>query len=223
MSLLLQGYRKVFTILVFILMNYEAALGFPLPSFRMRNDASSRSASFKQKERLGPKSHVFCSPEDNMQHILGLNDRFSRWRWLQKLLDEETDPSETNKVLFQVLSVYLKFPSEDGEASPELTTSRRTNIQYLLQNARGDIIEAVSEFTELSDSSIYEDLEKILPDPEREEDAFKSLWDIVMELHGRESVKFNEREGREEWRMRCVVARVLLFYDFLSRGIPVVT
>ena len=72
--------------------------------------------------------------------------------------------------------------------------------------------------------AILERLEQFLPNPSEDEEAHKSLWDLVIELHGRESVKSNEMSSKHpteylDWKLRNVVARILIHHDFLSLGI----
>jgi hypothetical protein len=59
-------------------------------------------------------------------------------------------------------------------------------------------------------------IEKLLPDPLDKEDASKGAWDTVGELHGKTAMAFNEREGRPEWKTVCMVARVMIYYEFLT-------
>ena len=94
--------------------------------------------------------------------------------------------------------------------------------------------------------SILEQIEKLLPDPDEDEDAYKSTWDVIIDLYGRESVRVKEealqREKLEQcvdvsdndgsgsnskrycadslqWRTLCTVGRVLIHYDFLTKGV----
>ena len=94
--------------------------------------------------------------------------------------------------------------------------------------------------------SILEQIEKLLPDPDEDEDAYKSTWDVIIDLYGRESVRVKEealqREKLEQcvdvsdndgsgsnskrycadslqWRTLCTVGRVLIHYDFLTEGV----
>lgn len=68
---------------------------------------------------------------------------------------------------------------------------------------------------------MLEQLEELLPDPKEDEDAHRSLWDLVLELHGREAVKINETKTPKDldWKLRNVVARLLMHHDFLTLGI----
>lgn len=90
--------------------------------------------------------------------------------------------------------------------------------------------------------SILEQIEQLLPDPVEDEEAFKSAWDVVIDLYGRESVRVREealqreKEGNMivvdfdnneskfnaenlQWRTLCAVGRVLLHFDFLTKGV----
>mmetsp|Transcript_18819 Transcript_18819/g.44089 ORF Transcript_18819/g.44089 Transcript_18819/m.44089 type:complete len:292 (-) Transcript_18819:13-888(-) len=84
--------------------------------------------------------------------------------------------------------------------------------------------------------ALLEQIEKLLPDEYEEDEAHKSAWDVVIDLHGRESVKFHEQalqlereNGNEEdgvynadnlqWRTQQSIVRLLLHFDFLTKGI----
>jgi hypothetical protein len=64
-------------------------------------------------------------------------------------------------------------------------------------------------------------MQQLLPQLDEDEDASKGLWDTIIELHGRESVKINERKVPQDigWKTRCLIARLLIFYDFLTDGL----
>jgi hypothetical protein len=155
---------------------------------------------------------------------LGLEDRFDRWRYLQKLLDEETEPSATNKLLYLVLEGYEKYPrpkfeATDATGSPERTNERMEKITSALTSLAED-----GSFPLLSDpqedaADLVARLEELLPDPVEEEDDNKGTWDTIMELHGRESVKINQQKPTLAWKARCLVARLIIYYDFLVLGI----
>lgn len=93
--------------------------------------------------------------------------------------------------------------------------------------------------------SILEKIEQLLPDPVEDEEAFKSAWDVVIDLYGRESVRVREEALQREkeggmvdadgnngssleccpenlqWRTLCAVGRVLIHFDFLTKGVLV--
>ncbi len=66
---------------------------------------------------------------------------------------------------------------------------------------------------------ILEQIESVLPTAEEHEDAL-SLHGALMELHGREAVKYRKtRNPKLAWKRSCGLARLLLHFDFLSLGI----
>ena len=186
--------------------------------FRINAPKFSRS-SWRERFQL------HASTASDVRDRLGLIDRFDRWRYLQKLLDEETSADDTNQILFLVLDGFLKYPrpkwrDSDETGSPELTPERRALIENILENAKDGKVLAITEADDTIDNEkVLKQLEKILPDPEDDEDGHKGTWDSIIELHGREAVKINEQEARAEWRSRCLLARVIIYYDFLMYGL----
>ncbi|KAL7541252.1 hypothetical protein ACHAWF_006888 [Thalassiosira exigua] len=91
--------------------------------------------------------------------------------------------------------------------------------------------------------SILEGIEKLLPDPEEDEESHKGAWDVVIDLHGRESVRMREESLQAQrkkgggnvvlesgsglkccgeslqWRTLCTVGRLLIHFDFLTKGV----
>jgi hypothetical protein len=175
---------------------------------------------------------ISFSSSDDIDASLGLVDRFDRWRFLQKLLDEEVDPSDLVLVLLAVLQTFLNDPNSTDDAeessSPVLTKDLRAIIESVLEDSTAHAIQQLLSAksvlpTQLDverPAEILARLEQLLPDPIDEEDASKGLWDTVIELHGRESVKINERDGgTTSWKTYCLIARILLYYDFLTKGL----
>jgi hypothetical protein len=165
------------------------------------------------------------SSQTNMTERFGLNDRFDRWRFLQRLLEAEEKADAVNQILFSVLQGALKYPrpkhqTSDENGSPEMTNDLCSKIEKLLDAGLNGAIPALED-PECTPGSeiVLQKLEDILPDPQEDEDAYKSLWDIVIELHGREMVKINEGNGSPEWKAVCLVARILVHFDFLNYGI----
>jgi hypothetical protein len=137
---------------------------------------------------------------------VGLNDRFDRWRFLQNLLEGDVENEVCNRVLLQVLKNSLDRKGDHLETgTAEITSELRTKLESVITSRDGPLVSYES----------LDELEKLIPDISEDEDAFKSSWDTVMEIHGRESVKLNEIEGSPEWKLSCLVARVLLHFDFL--------
>lgn len=232
-----------------------------------RRSANSCSGVFRSNNGFLGKTKMATSEEENtninsnsfdrgalLDERLGLVDRFDRWRFLQRLLDGEVNPTDTAGVLMALLEekfdtrrqpkALLPNGSEENmeDNSTVLTAERFTAVERFLSNDRNlrgvqQFLTTGSESEKMSDdneatgivvtatattttpsASLLMDLETLLPDPIDDEDASKGLWDIVIELNGRESVKINERDGRFAWKLRCMIARILLYYDFLSKG-----
>lgn len=136
----------------------------------------------------------------------GLTDRFGRWRYLQSFLDEEQE------MPLQILSFVLRRALEENDPSSEeaLSQERQDTIRELFPDDPRLVAEG--------DASIPSDkLDILLPDEYDEEDAYKSLWDIVKELHGASAVGMDLRDP--SWCERCAVARLLIHHDFLFRGL----
>jgi hypothetical protein len=191
-----------------------------------------------------------------------LEDTFDRWRFLQKLLDD--DINDADDILF-VLQACIQQSYQRLQSTPSrlatihqsqnLTSSMASAVaspadvlsplsfddtdglieerldimSFILQEKSSATINRLLQALEndSAPSSAYtpqdfrflDQLERLLPDPALDEDAAKGLWDTVIELHGRESVRINEQQKTMNWRTRCLIARVLIFYDFLSAGI----
>jgi hypothetical protein len=139
------------------------------------------------------------------------SDRFDRWKFLQDLLDDSLEKDEdAEQVLFAVLQGY---PLEgDGNGIPVATPEQKETVQNLLLEATGMI-------PAFSDLETLRQVEALLPDPLEDQDGFKSAWDTVLELHGREMVQVNEEAATERWKALSIVGRVLIHYEFLTEGI----
>jgi hypothetical protein len=193
------------------------------------------------RQKRGGGFKVFASSSTTMleetMNRLGLQgEKFDRWRHLQKLLDDETDPVDTNRLVYGVLERYYnakKIKSGDDEddidTAPERTTERLLAIGKIVQEYSShqslDVISSSSFGTEAKDSndanmsnvSLQQALMEILPHPVNEEDDHKGTWDTVMELHGREGVRIEEQTPNNlAWKERCLAARILIYYDFLD-------
>lgn len=137
-----------------------------------------------------------------------LSDRFDRWRFLQRVLDRDVDVGVVSQALLKVLDKSLK--REDTDDADDNRTKITPDLRKKITNVIEDSGASLNSF---------EALDALIPDMDEDEDACKSLWDTVMEIHGRESVKLNESEGTPEWKLACVQSRALLHFDFLYEGI----
>jgi len=150
---------------------------------------------------------------------LDLTASFGRWRFLQRLLDEDAKNTDVNQVLYAVLVGFLERPRRKEEVPNEM-------VSPILNDFNRNIIEGVlvvnAESVDLfgDDSTINEhvlgELERLLPDPVENGDAHKGAWDTVCEIHGRGSVQVNEGKARKSWKAVSSIARLLIYYDFLT-------
>lgn len=141
---------------------------------------------------------------------------------MQNFLDAEVKASDINQVLYSVLDAYLKYPPPDSSevVSPLATSDVCDTINQLLSNDGSSIPAFQDPDCSPGDAEVLQKLASLLPDPRENEDAFKGSWDTVLELHGREAVKINESKATPEWNAISMVARVLIYFDFMTRGIP---
>lgn len=165
----------------------------------------------------------------------GSEDRFDRWRFFQDFLEGDyPSPDVVNIILYRVLKGALKLPqTSDGSDSEavEISAEVREKIEEILSDYSTEgRVEAVVTITNTDIdyeeahekvSDILQQLEMVLPDPIEAEQDYKSLWDTVIEIHGREAVKYNESQKPVslDWKIASTVTRVLLHYDFLTHGI----
>ncbi len=212
-------------------------------------------SSTKQiKPPFGMKSLIVNSQShDDLDYIqiplverLDLSSRFSRWKILQDILEEEDTPTaqDINELLFVILKSFLDnprpliLPSGDTNPSPTLSNKQRQLLvdelfQYRSEGVANEessigYINAIPTDESGDDSMDYENekiievynlLENLHPDRDEDEDAFKGCWDLVMELYGKEATKHSEQSGDKCWKMRSSVVRLLIHYDFLVDGI----
>jgi hypothetical protein len=152
-----------------------------------------------------------------------LEDRFGRWRFLQRLLDGEVSGHDASELLVAVLrkSLAVSRTKEGSEGSVELSLEQRNRLQaFLDQMDDGEGNASLFEEGQLVlDPSKADQLAALLPNMDSDEDAYKGLWDTVIEIHGREAVKIDEASRSPTWTACCLTARLLIHYDFLAEGV----
>ena len=127
-----------------------------------------------------------------------------------------------NAILFDILIGVLKDPrppieDSDFTGSPEITPELREKIEAVVSVISNEKVFALEDpECRPGNETLLQLLEDLLPDPREDEDGHKSLWDIVIELHGRESVKINEKGAAPDWKAWCLIARLFLHFDFLT-------
>jgi hypothetical protein len=149
---------------------------------------------------------------------LDLSENFNRWKYLQNLLDEELEAQDVNEVLYVLIYNYknqVGFDPDDSTA-PERTSELLEVVDSLLQQYDGSIPVLKDPDCIPGNTDVLSVVEKLLPDPLDKEEAFKGAWDTVLELHGRTSVGFNEGQGRPAWKTVFMVARVMIYFEFLT-------
>ena len=149
------------------------------------------------------------------------------------VLDDKMRES-IEKIIHNVLDIN---DNTDGAESRFLHLFVQPSIDYELETLMGTLLKKTDEPSSTNDidpqaNLIINQIEQLLPDPIEEEEAHKSAWDLVMELYGREAVKVREEAlGRNyasngglnkenlSWKTLCCIGRVLIHYDFLTKGI----
>jgi hypothetical protein len=163
----------------------------------------------------------FYSSIYNPVAALSLTTRFDRWKFLQQTLEGETFPLDVNRVLYFTLKPWhTNRVQYELSSSPQLSSRQYESLKMLMDiHDDTGMIEAL-----VLDHGFYQSeqvsttlklLETLHPDPQEDEDAFKSCWDLVVELYGKEATKVAERNGDIDWKVRCSVVRLLIHFDFL--------
>ena len=181
----------------------------------------------------------------NVMERLQLTSQFERWVFLQKLLDVDLSAPDINELLYLVLQSWVEYPRSErnniDRGSPELEDDKLKvlkdvvhkyssigNIPIISMSMSTSMDSAKSDKEEISSvNKLMNDLESLLPDMYEDPDAYEGLWDILKELHGEESVSnrqnvfFSADEEDYDWDKLALVARVLIHFDFLTKGIEV--
>ena len=240
--------------------------------------SSSHQAKIISHQPHSTKLHLSKTIQSDVIQRLELTEQFSRWKFLQQLLENELAHSDIEDVLLLSLSAYLQhgpgpksYNNKDengGNASPVLTEEQRVIMSGLIEqivaasDGIGDSrflhllvlpqVDYESLTIDVDDEedkhdeqiqppdevamSILAQIEQLLPDPIEDEESYKSAWDVVIDLYGRESVRVKEEKLQREkesggggggtmslenleWRTLCAVGRVLIHYDFLTKGV----
>jgi hypothetical protein len=139
-----------------------------------------------------------------------MEDRFDRWRLLQNILDLQIEEGRVEALVETVVAGSAVIPP--GGATPGARSSTTNTVKDKeMDEQNGD---GWSQYR----NNVLALERRYLPDPYDEKDAFDSLWDTVAEIHGRDAVKIDLRV-EPRWPYICCLARILLQYDFLTRGI----
>lgn len=169
------------------------------------------------------------------------NSRFFRWKFLQNILEEEDEPTcqEINHVLYKTMvqAMLVDIDTCQDKTIPILTDEQRRVLGTLMcleaysdesLSEIGDnpgqigVIRAIPHDVSATDGvactafmETMDNLDLLQPDQTEDEDAFRSCWDLVMEMYGKESTRIAEQGGAFSWRARSGVVRLLLHFNFL--------
>ena len=175
---------------------------------------------------------------------LNLTENFNRWRFLQNLLDEDVEARDVNEILFILLDNYRSNDKKNDDpmdsTAPERTTELLELVNQVLQrfvrtsDDNDDGTDTIGSSCcilpvlvdpnctpanidhDNADKHLLTLMEQLLPDPQENEEAHKGAWDTVLELHGRTAVAMNEKEARPAWKAVFMIARVMIYFEFLS-------
>lgn len=210
--------QRLYPPLLFILL-LDPILAFSNLIFQ-RNWAVSPSLARRTRNCKEVLNLLYASNQVDVVQRLELNEQFSRWRFLQELLEGEVEHRDANELLHCVLMAYLNsHPSQRGNGSPVLCDATITTINLVLAKDANSIPVLQQECKAADDTILLSHLESILPDPNENKDACDGIWDTVVGLHGWESVNVNRQARCKDWHARCIVARVLIWFDFLQEGV----
>ena len=135
-------------------------------------------------------------------------------------MEEDTESQDVNEVLYWVLKSFVDNPRETQILSDEQINILLEEL-FHIEDGVG-VIRALpeigGEYNEDHEKTL-ELLNKLQPDPVENEDDFRSCWDILVEIYGREATKYAQKTGDVEFKFRSNIVRLLLHYDFLTEGI----
>lgn len=179
---------------------------------------NSFTKSFECK-LLGVHLQQSKSPSEVIERV-DLSSEFSRWTFLQDILEEDAESQDANEVLYWVLKSFIENPREKQLLSDEQRNILLLELFHIEDGVR--VIRALpeigGEYNEVHEKTL-ELLNKLQPDPVENEDDFKSCWDILLMLYGMEATKYAQKTEDVEFKFRSSVVRILLHYDFLTEGV----
>ena len=189
--------------------------------------------SFPKQQQQRRQRLELLTKASSVVERLELTDYFNRWKFVQKLLDYELEAQHVNEVLYVLLHNYY----QKATSTSNMVTEQTEDIYGEESSApeqTSELLECVSRVLALSEGSscsipvvvdpdcapgeqyVLNLVQQLLPNPIEKEDAFKGAWDTVLELHGKAAVTWNEKEGRSAWKAVFMIARVMIYFDFLS-------
>lgn len=213
-------FRNVLLLVVSLSQLVQYSQGFGVSPLIPCSSAATARIQTQRFESTSITESSSTAPPSVVER-LGLDDNFNRWKYVQNLLDEELGAADVNEVLYVLLDNYKNIAADvdpDDSSAPERTAEVLGDVDAVLQMATdGNSIPVLKDpDCQPGDEKVVLAVERLLPDPVEKEDAFKGSWDTVMEMHGRTSAAFNEKENRPEWNAVCITARVMIYFEFLT-------
>ena len=210
--------------------NVQVLLGLLL-LFNIGTICESFQLGIFRAKGIGTCFKMSNSLEDEIPVLqrIDLSTQFGRWKLLQETLEEEADPRDINELLYAVLKSFVENPRPfklaNGKSNPaaRLTDEQKSMLVedlFILENGVGTIpiLPESGEFKE-ENQRILDLLDKLQPDPIENEDDFRSAWDILVEMYGRESTKHAQKSGDVTFKYTSSIVRLLLHFEFLTDGV----
>jgi hypothetical protein len=172
------------------------------------------SGRFISMHRRTARMMVLLAQQQQQQRALPdepMEDRFDRWRLLQNILDLQIEERRVEALVETVVAGSAAIPPGGATLGARSSTTTNTGKDMEIDEQNGD------DWSQYRNDVLALE-RRYLPDPYDEKDAFDSLWDTVAEIHGRDAVKIDLRV-EPRWPYICCLSRILLQYDFLTRGI----
>lgn len=156
-----------------------------------------KSCQYAVQRQFHDVGHTESDTVQKIIEKLDLHNYFGRYRLIQKLMDGDIENVDD-------INVILSFILRKND--------------FFIQDASEPFQPIMTPFGRAGDEILLSKLEQLLPTMEDNEDAHKGMWDTLIEIHGRESVKINKDKDKD-WDSRCLVCLLLIVHDFVQEGV----
>ena len=189
----------------------------------------------QQQQQRGQLSRLFASPDNQALIDIGFVDTFTKWKFLQQLMDQEVSADRVNELVYCVV-MDLDRRRQEGLLEEEYTewmvsTEFDDALDIVMEEVDGQSTYPVlgtlpSEYDdELAeympreyriDARSLDMLEGLFPPLEESPDSHTSAWDVLEQLHGKDAVKVRRKNPTEQWNGVATISRVLVYLNFLT-------
>mmetsp|Transcript_10127 Transcript_10127/g.11598 ORF Transcript_10127/g.11598 Transcript_10127/m.11598 type:complete len:232 (-) Transcript_10127:86-781(-) len=213
---------------ILVILLHSNAFAFTSPSnyyfHRLARHTQTKQRSSLPASQTTNDDNISISQNSAVLERLDLTEQIDRWLYLQDLLEGDAKGEDTNEILFSVINSFLDYPPPrkftDEEGENIILEDSHVETMENLVSIDGCSIQALKDpDCKAGELIVVNALEGLLPGEFENNDAYKSLWDMMEQLHGREAVGQSKASDGPNWDARCVVARVLIYFDFLQDGI----